>query len=346
MLRRVAAFCRPLRPSFLVSFSRHWGPVVCVLGVVLVVAGVVLRFCVAHSPPRFGRAVSLRGPWTVTRSPLRVLRRGAAFCRPLRPSFLVSFSRHWGPVVCVLGVVLVVAGVVLRFCVAHSPPRFGRAVSLRGPWTVTRSPLRVLRRGAAFCRPLRPSFLVSFSRHWGPVVCVLGVVLVVAGVVLRFCVAHSPPRFGRAVSLRGPWTVTRSSLRMLRRVAAFCRPLRPVLPLVSFPRSRSPVVGVLGLCWTWRDVPFARQWRPVVGVLGLVLVVAGVQGVPPPPMVHGPGQSPARPFACCVGSLRSVGRCGRCSRWCRFRVRGAQSLVCWGCAGCGGMCRLRVSGPQ
>ena len=46
----------------------------------------------------------------------------------------------------------------------------------------------------------------------------------------------------------GPWTVTRSSLRMLRRVAAFCRPLRLVLPLVSFPRSRSPVVGVLGLC--------------------------------------------------------------------------------------------------
>ena len=48
--------------------------------------------------------------------------------------------------------------------------------------------------------------------------------------------------------LRGPWTVTRSSLRMLRRVATFCRPLRPVLLLVSFPRSRSPVVGVLGLC--------------------------------------------------------------------------------------------------
>ena len=45
----------------------------------------------------------------------------------------------------------------------------------------------------------------------------------------------------------GPWTVTRSSLRMLRRVAVFCRPLRPVLLLVSFPRSRSPVVGVLGL---------------------------------------------------------------------------------------------------
>ena len=49
-------------------------------------------------------------------------------------------------------------------------------------------------------------------------------------------------------SFTGPWTVTRSSLRMLRRDAAFCRPLRPVLLLVSFPRLRSPVVGVLGLC--------------------------------------------------------------------------------------------------
>ena len=48
-------------------------------------------------------------------------------------------------------------------------------------------------------------------------------------------------------SFTGPWTVTRSSLRMLRQVAAFCRQ-RPVLLLVSFPRSRSPVVGVLGLC--------------------------------------------------------------------------------------------------
>ena len=73
---------------------------------------------------------------------------------------------------------------------------------------------------------------------------------------------------------------------------------------------------------------------------------------PPPPCVtfrrvvaplRGPGRSPVLPFACCVGSLRSVGRCGRCSCWCRFRVRGAQWSVCRGCAGCGGMCRLRVN---
>ena len=53
----------------------------------------------------------------------------------------------------------------------------------------------------------------------------------------------------------------------------------------------------------------------------------------PPPCVtfrlvvaplRGPGQSPVLPFACCVGSLLCVGRCGRCSCWCRFRVRGDQ----------------------
>ena len=66
--------------------------------------------------------------------------------------------------------------------------------------------------------------------------------------------------------------------------------------------------------------------------------------MPPPPHVtfrrvvaplQGPGQSPGLPFACCVGSLLSVGRCVWCSCWCRFRVRGAQRLVCWGCAECG-----------
>ena len=65
----------------------------------------------------------------------------------------------------------------------------------------------------------------------------------------------------------GPWTVTRSSLHMLRRVAAFCRPLRPVLLLVLFTRSWSPVVGV--------GVPFARQRRPVVGILRLCWLLWG-----------------------------------------------------------------------
>ena len=53
-----------------------------------------------------------------------------------------------------------------------------------------------------------------------------------------------------------PWTVTCSSLRMLRRVAAFCRLLRPVLLLVSFPRSRKPppphavLLGTDSSAWT------------------------------------------------------------------------------------------------
>ena len=59
---------------------------------------------------------------------------------------------------------------------------------------------------------------------------------------------------------------------MLRRVAPFCR---PVLLLVSFPRSRSPVVGVLGLCWMWHGVPFARQRRPIIGILRMCWLLPG-----------------------------------------------------------------------
>ena len=61
--------------------------------------------------------------------------------------------------------------------------------------------------------------------------------------------------------------------------------------------------------------------------------------------LRGPGQSPVLPFACCVGSLRFVGRCGRCSCWCCFHVRGAKWLVYRGCVGCG-RCRLCISGAQ
>ena len=59
-------------------------------------------------------------------------------------------------------------------------------------------------------------------------------------------------------SFTGPWTVTRPSLRMLRRVAAFCRPLRPVLLLVSFARSRSPVVSTPPRTARWPEAP----WGP------------------------------------------------------------------------------------
>ena len=76
-------------------------------------------------------------------------------------------------------------------------------------------------------------------------------------------------------SFTGLWTVTRSSLRMLRLVAAFCRPLRPVLLLVSFPHSRSPVVGVLGLSWMRHGVPFVRQRHPIIGVMRMCRLLPG-----------------------------------------------------------------------
>ena len=89
---------------------------------------------------------------------------------------------------------------------------------------------------------------------------------------------HPPPPCdipSGCCSFTGHWTVTRSSLRMLRRVAAFCRPLRPVLLLLLFLHSWSPAVGVLGLCGMWHGVPFARQRRPIIGVLRMCWLLPG-----------------------------------------------------------------------
>ena len=95
----------------------------------------------------------------------------------------------------------------------------------------------------------------------------------------------------------GPWTVTRSSLRMLRPVAAFCRPLRPVYLPVSCPRSRSPEVWCAGGC---------------AGVVFRLLLPSPPphSGRPPPASLcfrghvvrrvavssRGPGQTPVLPF--------------------------------------------------
>ena len=81
-------------------------------------------------------------------------------------------------------------------------------------------------------------------------------------------------------------------------------------------------------CRRWQE----RVPRAVHSRTSLPLHPKSCINPPPPPCVtfrrvavslRGPGRSPGLPFACCVGSLRSVGRCGRCSCWCRFRVRGA-----------------------
>ena len=103
----------------------------------------------------------------------------------------------------------------------------------------------------------------------------------------------------------GPWTVTRSSLRMLRRVATFCRPLRLVLLLVSFPRSRSPAVGVPGLCWMWRDVPFACQRPPIIGVLRMCWLLPGSFDCfcCPHTSVHRPSIACLAVFLCGPGAL-------------------------------------------
>ena len=92
---------------------------------------------------------------------------------------------------------------------------------------------------------------------------------------------------------------------MLRRVAAFCRPLRPVLLLVSFPRSRSPVVGVLGLCWMWHGVPFACQRRSTIGVLRMCWLLLGSFDCfcCPHTSVHRPSIACLAVFLCGRGAL-------------------------------------------
>ena len=92
---------------------------------------------------------------------------------------------------------------------------------------------------------------------------------------------------------------------MLRRVAAFCRPLRPVLLLVPFPRWRSPVVGVLGLCWMWHGVPFARQRRPIIGVLRMCWLLPGSFDCfcCPHTSVHRPSIACLAVFLCSPGAL-------------------------------------------
>ena len=80
-------------------------------------------------------------------------------------------------------------------------------------------------------------------------------------------------------SFTGPWTVTRSSLRMLRRVAAFCQPLRPVLLAVvsAFAEPSSWCVGtVLNVAWCAVCVSAApNNWRIedvlVAGVIDIVI---------------------------------------------------------------------------
>ena len=111
--------------------------------------------------------------------------------------------------------------------------------------------------------------------------------------------SHTPPPCdipSGCCSFTRPWTVTRSSLRMLRRVAAFCRPLQPVLLLVSFPRSRSPVVGVPGAVLNVRWCAVCASAAPNSWRIEDVLVVAGACTPPTPP--EGGGGCRCRTLTC------------------------------------------------
>ena len=69
----------------------------------------------------------------------------------------------------------------------------------------------------------------------------------------------------------GPWTVTRSSLRMLRRVAVFCRPLRYPSPPPGRPAYAPP----------------PSPWRPVPGSMAFVTDSNRPQPLrQPPPTAH------------------------------------------------------------
>ena len=98
-----------------------------------------------------------------------------------------------------------------------------------------------------------------------------------------------------------------------------------------------------------------RLWLVLPG-LSAMAFLTGPWTVTCPPCVtvrrvaaslRGPGQSPVLPSACCVGSLRSDGRCGRCSCWCRSASAGPSGWHTGGCAGgwCGGHFMVLAAPP-
>ena len=243
------------------------------------------------------------------------------------------------------------------------------------PWTVTCSSLRVLCGVAAFCQPVRPVFLlVSRSRSWSPVVGTLGLVLVGVGVVLRFLlptplrtqvVHHMPRRV--SVCVRPNTSTPPSSFLVVHhappRHAGLHVGRKPPTTLRVACASRvacTPLWRARGACAPAQCPGWFTLHGGCAGVLGSAhpdFVTGSL------PFLHHPdGQPPlcdipsgccfftgpwtvTRPSLRCAGSLRFVGPCGLCSCWCCFRVRGAPSLVYWGCAGCG-RCGLSVSGAQ
>ena len=154
-----------------------------------------------------------------------------------------------------------------------------------------------------------------------------------AGTGLRRSPAARPPPRPPCVTLRRvavslrPWTVTRSSLRVLRRVATLCRPLRPVFLLVSFSCSQGPVVGVLGWCWlVWGS--FLGHCCPLPSALRSSTTCSAVCPWACGPsgrcFFTGPWTVTRSSLRCCGGLLRSDGCCGP------WAPPGAMHAYLWG----------------
>ena len=120
---------------------------------------------------------------------------------------------------------------------------------------------------------------------------------------------------------------------------------------VPFACQRRPIVGVLRMCWLLPGsfdcfcCPHTSVHRPSIACLVVFLCGPGalflhaLSGPSPicPPCVTCCrllllyGALDSHPFFPPRAASGSVGRCSRCCYWCRFRVRGAPSLVYRGC---------------
>ena len=180
----------------------------------------------------------------------------------------------------------------------------------------------------------------ALPRLRSPVVGVLGLCWMWHGVCCRVCGAQ--------------WLVCCCAGCGMVCVAAFAEPsgwcVGAVLDVAwcVLPRLRSPVVGVLGLCWMWHGVcchVCGAQWLVCWGCAGCGMVCIAAFAEP-----SGWCAAVLDVAWCVLPRLRSpvVGVLGLCWMWHGVccRVCGAQWLVCWGCAGCGMVCVATFAEPS
>ena len=127
------------------------------------------------------------GPWTVTRSSLRKLRRVDVARTPVGPVLIASF-------VCVCGAHCSVFwgwSVLLGLSSIHFLP---------WPWTATRSSLRKLPLVVTACWAMGLACVAPFACEWGPIIGLLGLLPMMLGWFL----CERGPGLGPLVSLRQP----------------------------------------------------------------------------------------------------------------------------------------------